>query len=85
MPWLGIQVPKNEVESVEFISSADAEFANGWAVVYGGNLRLFNFGDRKGILVHKKDGRSVVILSSKLFENQDRVREDLLAHGWEVA
>ena len=85
LPWMAVKVQKNEVTGVEFISSVDAEIANGWAVHYGGHLRLFNFGDKKGMVIRRTDGRDVVILSSKLYDEQENILNELKSHGWNLA
>ncbi len=84
-PWTRVRVPREEVNGVEFIASRDGEIENGWAVHFGGKLRIFNFGDRKGMLIHRKDGRAVVIFSRKLYENQGSVVDQLRSNGWNLS
>ena len=85
LPWMTVKMPKDEVTGVEFISSVDAEIANGWAVHYGGHLRMFNFGDRKGMIIRRADGRDVVVLSRKLYEEKEEILNELKLHGWNLA
>lgn len=82
IPWSRVRLSKDEVTGIEFVKSAKAEIANGWAVHYGGKLRFFNFGDNKGMLIHRNDGGGIVVLSSKLYENRDKVVEELKSNGW---
>jgi len=83
IPWSQIKLRKDEVSGVEFVSSDQPDFANSLTVRYGDKLRMFNFGDTKGMVIYRTDGKNIVVLSSQLFENREKVIEQLKSHGWD--
>jgi hypothetical protein len=85
IPWSRIKVNKDEVTGVEFISSSKPDIANSLTLHYGGKLRIFNFGDNKGMIIHKADGRDVVVLSSQLYDDRGNVMEQLESNGWDIS
>lgn len=85
IPFTRVKVAKDEVTNIEFISSDTPDLANSLAIRYGNRVRVFNFGDRQGMVIRYADGRYVVVLSKKLFENRDEVIDQLKDNGWELA
>ena len=83
-PWTRCSIPRDEVQGVEFVASENNDVADGWTLHYGAKLRVFGFGDRKGMLVHRNDGRDIFILSRKLFEQQHNVLDQLRSSGWSL-
>jgi hypothetical protein len=85
IPWSRIQLDKDEVTGVEFIASNTPDLANSLTLHYGGKLRIFNFGDNKGMIIHRADGRDVVVLSRQLYDDRGSVMEQLKLNGWELS
>ena len=84
IPWTRYSIPRDEVESVEFIESEHTDVADGWTMHYGAKLRVIGFGDRKGMLIHKNNGRDVFILSRRLFDQKDDIVDQLKSNGWNL-
>ena len=82
IPWTRVRFTRDEVTGIEFISSEDVKAADAWKVHYGSAVRIFNFGDREGMVVHRADGQDVVILSSRLFDKRREVLDQLELNGW---
>lgn len=85
LPWMRIKVNKKEVEGIEFFKVSQVELCSGWAMNFGQRCRVFNFGDRKGIIVRKTNGRQVVVFSKKLYEQRTEITALLEKHNWKVA
>ncbi|MFK7978961.1 MAG: hypothetical protein AB8G86_03175, partial [Saprospiraceae bacterium] len=70
LPWGQLKVNKTEIESLEFFQVTEAELCTGWAMNFGHRSRIFNFGDKAGIIIKKKNGQQVVVFSKKLYEQR---------------
>lgn len=84
LPFSGVKVNRNDVKSIKFIQSDPAELTSGWAVRYGGKLRIFDFGDREGMVIRRNDGRDIVVLSKKLFDQRKEIKQQLESSGWNL-
>lgn len=84
LPWAQLKVNKAEIERLEFFQVTEAELCTGWAMNFGHRCRIFNFGDKAGIIIKKTNGQQAVVFSKKLYKQRDAIKTSLKHHNWNV-
>ncbi len=84
LPWAQLKVTKAEIESIEFFKVTEAELCTGWAMNFGHRSRIFNFGDKSGIIIRKSNGKQIVVFSKKLYEQRAAIEASLKEHDWHI-
>lgn len=84
LPWAQIKINKDEIEGVQFFQVSEAELCTGWAMNFGHRSRIFNFGDKSGIIIRKTNGKQIVVFSKKLYAQRIEIENALKQHGWNI-
>lgn len=84
LPWAHLKVNKTEIESLAFFQVTEAELCTGWAMNFGHRSRIFNFGDKAGIIIKQSNGQQIVVFSKKLYEQRAMIEAALKQHNWRV-
>ena len=84
LPWVQLKVRKEDIKSLTFFQVTEAELCTGWAMSFGHRSRIFNFGDKSGIIIKKTNGKEIVVFSKKLYEQRAAIETSLKENNWNV-
>jgi hypothetical protein len=84
IPWTGLKINKEEVDSLYFFKVSEVELCAGWALDFGHRTRIFNFGDKEGVILKKKNGKQVIIFSKKLYRERAEIKSLMTQKKWSL-
>ncbi len=80
--WTGLQLKKEEIDAVEFFQVSEGDLCSGWALHFGSDTRIFNFGDHSGIIIHRSSGQKIILFSDKLYHQRHELQDSFQQYGW---
>ncbi len=84
LPWTSVKVEKSDIEKIEFFKLDELEISSGLLVNFGSSIKIYNFGDKSGVVIKMSDGSFILIFSDKLYNNKEEVKNKLKDHSWNM-
>lgn len=84
LPWSYREIHREEVECIQFFRMSEAALSGGWAVSFNPDTKIFNFGDRSGMVLLLKNGEEIRVFSRNLYRQSDALAEQMKELGWPV-
>lgn len=84
LPWTSIKVDKSDIEKIEFFKLNELDISSGALVNFGASIKIYNFGDKSGVVIKMSDGSFILIFSDKLYNNKEELKSKLKDHSWNM-